>query len=70
MACGTDFDFDDEAKKVLGRLNLRPGPPNRYNHLDDVWQHPETGAKAFVGNVQAAQSQEILARNNITSIVK
>lgn len=41
----------------------------RYNDLDCVHTHPETGAKVYIGNLVAAQSLEILGRHRITRVV-
>jgi len=41
----------------------------QYRDLDAVWQHPETGAKVFIGNQTASKTRSILANAGITHIV-
>ncbi|KAL3904967.1 MAG: hypothetical protein SGPRY_011088, partial [Prymnesium sp.] len=65
-----ELDFDEEAKKLFGRLNLggasRPGV---YNPLDPIWRDPHTGGLIYVGNQVAAQSKKMLDKAGITHVV-
>lgn len=63
-------NYDDEARKLWARLNIDPTEVNgRYNPLDAIWRHPETGAKIYVGNEIAAKTLSILQDYKITHIV-
>ena len=49
-----DEDWDAEARKLLGRVNVSLQSRTAFNHLDCIYQHPTTQAKLFVGNQTAA----------------
>jgi len=64
-------NYDDEARKLWARLNLDSSQSSgkRWNPLDAIWCHPETGAKIYVGNEKAAKNSRLLQEHNITHIV-
>mmetsp|Transcript_10097 Transcript_10097/g.35376 ORF Transcript_10097/g.35376 Transcript_10097/m.35376 type:complete len:229 (-) Transcript_10097:110-796(-) len=68
-------DFDEEARKLFASLNLTgvggsDSPHGRmYNDLDAVWRHPTSGGTVYIGNHNAAQSLDILAKHKIKHIV-
>ncbi|GBG33485.1 Dual specificity protein phosphatase, putative [Hondaea fermentalgiana] len=66
---GSDEQFDDEAQMIFAALNLDLGRRERYNALDAIYKHPDTGAQVFVGNRNAASSKEILDANGIKRVV-
>jgi len=78
-ACKGPVDYNEEARKLFRMLNLpETGAATEasttiqgmeYRDLDAVWQHPETGARVFIGNQTASRTRAILQRNNITHIV-
>eukprot|EP00658_Telonema_sp_P-2_P077163 TRINITY_DN6918_c0_g1_i1.p1 TRINITY_DN6918_c0_g1~~TRINITY_DN6918_c0_g1_i1.p1 ORF type:complete len:176 (+),score=30.38 TRINITY_DN6918_c0_g1_i1:218-745(+) len=53
--------YDTEGFKVTGS--------GKYNHLDPLLRHPETGAVMFVGSQSAASSKEVLMEHGITHVV-
>lgn len=64
-------NYDDEARKLWARLNMDPKQENnsRYNPLDVIWCHPETKAKIYIGNEQAAKNLALLQQHNITHVI-
>ena len=64
-----DEDWDAEAKKLLGRVNVSLQSRTAFNHLDCIYQHPTTQAKLFVGNQTAARNVQLLEAENIFRIV-
>eukprot|EP00306_Pavlova_sp_CCMP459_P019665 CAMPEP_0185200866 /NCGR_PEP_ID=MMETSP1140-20130426/48176_1 /TAXON_ID=298111 /ORGANISM="Pavlova sp., Strain CCMP459" /LENGTH=121 /DNA_ID=CAMNT_0027768233 /DNA_START=52 /DNA_END=414 /DNA_ORIENTATION=+ len=67
---GLDADWDAEAEKLFARLNLSMDDESSGAHdLDAVWQHPNTGAKVYIGNRRAASSRQILRAHGISAIV-
>ena len=64
-----DEDWDAEAKKLLGRVNVSLQSRTAFNHLDCIYQHPTTQAKLFVGNQTAARNVQLLEAENIYRIV-
>ena len=58
-------------QRLLAAINLPVDTPRgaRWGNLDPVYRHPETGAKAFVGNATAAKSKELLLEHSITRVV-
>ena len=61
-------DFDEEARRLIARLG-RDGKSSQFSPLDAVWKHEATGAKVFIGNIQAAQSKPILAEHGVSCVV-
>ena len=55
--------FDFEGQKLLKNKQFK------YSALDVIWVHPETGAKVYVGDIEAATNMGILTKNKITGIV-
>ena len=64
-----DEDWDAEASKLLGRVNVSLQSRTAFNHLDCIYQHPTTQAKLFVGNQTAARNVQLLQAENIFRIV-
>ena len=64
-----DEDWDAEARKLLGRVNVSLQSRTAFNHLDCIYQHPTTQAKLFVGNQTAARNVQLLEAENIYRIV-
>ena len=64
-----DEDWDAEARKLLGRVNVSLQSRTAFNHLDCIYQHPTTQAKLFVGNQTAARNVQLLQAENIFRIV-
>lgn len=69
-------DYDAEARKLFAQLGIAgtlPGPEaltaDNYRNLDCVYQHPNTGAKVFIGNIDAAKSFNILKANGIRRVI-
>eukprot|EP00421_Protoceratium_reticulatum_P009368 CAMPEP_0168363674 /NCGR_PEP_ID=MMETSP0228-20121227/3811_1 /TAXON_ID=133427 /ORGANISM="Protoceratium reticulatum, Strain CCCM 535 (=CCMP 1889)" /LENGTH=202 /DNA_ID=CAMNT_0008376405 /DNA_START=1 /DNA_END=605 /DNA_ORIENTATION=- len=63
-------DYDEEARKLFARLNIKdaPGRASPYNDADVVFVHP-SGAKFFIGNAGLAANREALLRRGIMKIV-
>ena len=64
-----DEDWDAEARKLLGRVNVSLQSRTAFNHLDCIYQHPTTQAKLFVGNQTAARNVQLLEAESIYRIV-
>mmetsp|Transcript_17901 Transcript_17901/g.54790 ORF Transcript_17901/g.54790 Transcript_17901/m.54790 type:complete len:263 (-) Transcript_17901:97-885(-) len=62
-------DFDAEARLLFERVNLTPSLKSRYSNLDAIWQHPGTGARVYVGNLETARSRELMAQHGIAAVV-
>jgi len=70
-------DLDAEARKIFAALGLSEDGAstehsrtvNRYSDLDAVWQHPDTGAKVYIGNATASKSPHIHRQHSISHIV-
>jgi len=65
---GAKPDYDDEARKLFARLNIKDAPARTYNDADCVYVHP-SGAKFYIGNRAMAESRDSLLRLGITRIV-
>jgi protein-tyrosine phosphatase len=61
-------DFDEEARRLISRLS-KENAGATFAPVNAIWQHEGTGAKVYVGNIQAAQSKDILNRYGISCVV-
>ncbi|CAK0892126.1 unnamed protein product, partial [Prorocentrum cordatum] len=43
--------------------------PGRFDPLNPIWQHPDTGALLYVGGVAAASSRAVLSEHRVSKIV-
>ena len=67
-----DHDWDVEAKELLARLNIettRKSKVEKYRNADAVYRHPTTGAKLYIGNMNAARSEAYLMSEEIYHVV-
>jgi len=53
-------NFDDAGRALLAKLNLQRTPRTKWNKLDAIWRHPETGATVYVGNILQFHSRHHL----------
>eukprot|EP00501_MAST-03F_sp_TOSAG23-6_P001890 GSMAST32.ASY1.ANO1.1969.1 assembled CDS len=61
-------DFDDEARKLIAELS-KSNSTDSFSPLDAIWQNKDTGAKVFIGNIEAARNKDILKENNVSCVV-
>mmetsp|Transcript_94556 Transcript_94556/g.282372 ORF Transcript_94556/g.282372 Transcript_94556/m.282372 type:complete len:259 (-) Transcript_94556:96-872(-) len=65
---GRDADYNEEARRLLARLELRETDYRIPRDADAVLEHP-SGAKFFIGNESIASKKDELLRRGITKIV-
>lgn len=67
---GEEVDYAAEGLELLRRVNLNLAEaPQRYDHANAIYKHPETGALLYVGNAQVATSKLSLTKLGISRIV-
>ena len=57
-------DYAERGRELLARVNLGgdgSGRPGRYDDANAIYQHPDTGARLYVGNFRIATSRAKLA---------
>eukprot|EP00634_Sargassococcus_sp_CCMP2135_P012122 CAMPEP_0198668836 /NCGR_PEP_ID=MMETSP1467-20131203/73848_1 /TAXON_ID=1462469 /ORGANISM="unid. sp., Strain CCMP2135" /LENGTH=315 /DNA_ID=CAMNT_0044405569 /DNA_START=25 /DNA_END=972 /DNA_ORIENTATION=- len=64
-----DHDWDAEARELLRCVNLDDRSKTKYRNADAVYSDPTTGARLFIGNVNAARSESFLVGERIFHIV-
>lgn len=67
-------DFDAEAHRLFAQLGngnrqLPPAGGKHFHDLDCVFEHSGTGARVYIGNLNAARSAGILDEHRITRVV-
>lgn len=66
-------DYDDAARRLFAQLDQAVREPqalaSSYRNLDCVFEHPESGARVYIGNIDAARGADILDRQRITRVV-